>query len=146
MVTTRDRSHIGNGLLGCTVLFGLQVLSKVFTPCNPLCHSLSSISVSLPTVLSNRHQLSSLQMWIFVSKIIFGIIGNYVYYEITSSSSSSLSLLRFLRSFGLFTGANQDYGGGRTPAMSASYYNIANISATGATPSQQRSDQEKKSD
>src|SRR5262245_4410198 len=30
IMVTRERSHIGGGLLGCSILFGLQALSKLY--------------------------------------------------------------------------------------------------------------------
>lgn len=85
-------------------------------------------------VWSYRRQLSGLQTITFISKIIFGVLGNYVYYEIASSSSSSPStgLLRLLRRLGFSFGAAEYIGGARTPAASASGYNIANAGLTPA--------------
>jgi hypothetical protein len=86
------------------------------------------ILVSLPWVWSHRHQISGFQAFVFISKIVFGIFGNYIYYEIVSSSPST-GLLRALRRIGLL-GHVEYVGGARTPAASASNYTLANVNTT----------------
>lgn len=89
------------------------------------------VSVSLPWVWSYRQQLSGYQIFIFFSKIVFGVVGNYIYYEIASSSCPSSSTgLRLLRRFGFSCGVAAEYIGNALTPAAASNYSIVNAGSS----------------